>query len=57
LSIDTRTGATVESPPLTRSLPALGFDPTVTTPSRPGKGCGDKNHLHEREADCKKPPK
>lgn len=24
---------------------------------KPGKGCGDKNHHHEREAWCWKPPK
>ena len=24
---------------------------------KPGKGCGDKNHVHEREGECKKPPK
>ena len=24
---------------------------------RPGKGCGDKNHRHLREDECKKPPK
>ena len=24
---------------------------------KPGKGCGDKNHQHERENECKKPPK
>ena len=24
---------------------------------RPGKGCGDKNHTHDREDECKKPPK
>jgi hypothetical protein len=24
---------------------------------RPGKGCGDKNHEHEREDECKKPPR
>ena len=24
---------------------------------KPGKGCGDKNHVHERENECKKPPK
>ncbi len=23
---------------------------------RPGRGCGDKNHIHERENDCKKVP-
>jgi hypothetical protein len=24
---------------------------------KPGKGCGDKNHYHQRESECKKPPK
>lgn len=24
---------------------------------KPGKGCGDKNHTHEREGECKKPPR
>ena len=24
---------------------------------KPGKGCGDKNHVHLREGECKKPPK
>ena len=24
---------------------------------KPGKGCGDKNHVHKREGECKKPPK
>ena len=24
---------------------------------KPGKGCGDKNHKHDRENECKKPPK
>jgi hypothetical protein len=24
---------------------------------KPGKGCGDKNHRHEREDECKKSPK
>ena len=27
------------------------------TQYRPGKGCGDKNHVHEREHECKKPPR
>jgi hypothetical protein len=26
-------------------------------PQKPGKGCGDKNHVHEREGECKKPPR
>ena len=24
---------------------------------KPGKGCGDKNHTHARENECKKPPR
>jgi hypothetical protein len=24
---------------------------------KPGKGCGDKNHEHENEDECKKPPR
>ena len=35
--------------------------PATNTPDedqyKPGKGCGDKNHEHERENECKKPPK
>jgi hypothetical protein len=23
--------------------------------TKPGKGCGDKNHVHYKEAQCKKP--
>ena len=25
--------------------------------SKSGKGCGDKNHTHYKEHECKKPPK
>jgi hypothetical protein len=32
------------------------FQSTLTTPTpvadRPGKGCGDKNHVHERQREC-----
>ena len=24
---------------------------------KPGKGCGDRNHVHYKEASCKKKPK
>jgi DNA-binding beta-propeller fold protein YncE len=34
----------------------VAVSPQPSQPRRPGKGCGDKNHVHEREADCKKPP-
>jgi hypothetical protein len=37
------------------------FQSTLTEPvpvgAKPGKGCGDKNHTHEREEECKKPPR
>ena len=29
----------------------IWFEPL---PPRPGKGCGDRNHAHERAASCKK---
>jgi hypothetical protein len=32
-------------------------DSAATSQYRPGKGCGDKNHIHAREDECKKPPK
>ena len=41
------------------SVPAGGCP--GPTPGRdqykPGKGCGDKNHVHRRENECKKPPR
>jgi hypothetical protein len=40
---------------------AAQSSPTQSSPAddeyRPGKGCGDKNHIHLRENECKKPPK
>ena len=35
---------------------AQGFFSSLTAlvPVKPGKGCGDKNHEHEREAECRK---
>ena len=35
----------------------VAVTPSLTQPVRPGRGCGDKNHVHEREADCKRPPR
>jgi DNA-binding beta-propeller fold protein YncE len=35
----------------------VAVTPASTQPSRPGKGCGDKNHVHERRGDCRKPPR
>ena len=34
-----------------------GNDSAAKSQYKPGKGCGDKNHTHEREDECKKPPK
>ena len=34
-----------------------GDNPVFGDQYRPGKGCGDKNHIHRRENECKKPPK
>jgi hypothetical protein len=37
------------------------FQSTLSEPvpvgGKPGAGCGDKNHTHEREDDCKRPPR
>jgi hypothetical protein len=30
--------------------------PAAQQPSKPGKGCGDKNHIHQGQGACKKPP-
>jgi hypothetical protein len=35
----------------------FGVQPTPPVQPKPGKGCGDKNHAHAREGDCKKPAK
>jgi hypothetical protein len=35
----------------------VAVSPALRQPPRPGKGCGDKNHVHERERECQKPPK
>ena len=39
---------------------STGTPPVVLPPAqplKPGKGCGDKNHVHQREGECKKPPR
>ena len=51
-----------DSPPATESnlrLPRKGDGNSDAAKSqyKPGKGCGDKNHVHEREGECKNPPK
>jgi uncharacterized repeat protein (TIGR01451 family) len=62
--------ANAQGPITNTATASYAFDPntanntatvvTNVTPSqevRPGKGCGDKNHVHEREAQCKKAPR
>jgi choice-of-anchor C domain-containing protein len=38
------------------ALDDVAVTQSPTLPERPGKGCGDKNHVHQREGDCKKTP-
>lgn len=33
----------------------FGVRPVAAAPPKRGKGCGDRNHAHAREADCRKP--
>jgi hypothetical protein len=40
-----------------RSATAAASNPVFGDEYRPGKGCGDKNHIHLRENECKKQPK
>ena len=49
-------GAPVQST-RAQSNGAQGDNPVFGDEYRPGKGCGDKNHIHLRENECKKPPK
>lgn len=43
--------------PLKTSKVVSGTNPIFGDQYRPGKGCGDRNHIHLREDECKKPPK
>ena len=45
------------SPASTGSQASAGDDNPSQDQYRPGKGCGDKNHIHLRENECKKPAK
>lgn len=59
--------ATTDSTPAAASTPADASIATAPAASsvnvaasqqyRPGKGCGDPNHVHLRENECKKPPR
>ena len=57
---NTATATLANDPDLTNNTATVVStvaQPTPTQEVRPGKGCGDKNHVHEREAECKKAPK
>ena len=50
----TSTSSTSTTTPTTTSTSTTTTTTTTTTlETRPGKGCGDKNHLHERRFECK----
>ena len=46
-----------KGPPSSPSKSGSSQTSAASTQYKPGKGCGDKNHQHEREDECKKPPK
>jgi Calx-beta domain len=39
--------------PTTTSTSTITSSTTTPTSTKPGKGCGDKNHLHDRRFECK----
>jgi Calx-beta domain len=50
----TSTSTTTTTTPTTTSTSTSTSTSTTTpTSTKPGKGCGDKNHLHDRKAECK----
>jgi Calx-beta domain len=48
----TSTSTTTTTTPTTTST-STSTSTTTPTATKPGKGCGDKNHLHERRFECK----
>jgi hypothetical protein len=46
-----------KGPPSSPPQAASSNSSAAKSQYKPGKGCGDKNHQHEREDECKKPPK
>ena len=46
-----------KGPPSPPPQAASSNNSAANSQYKPGKGCGDKNHVHEREDECKKPPK
>ena len=50
---NTATATLQDDPDLTNNTATVVTEVT-TQEARPGKGCGDKNHIHERDAECKK---
>lgn len=54
---NTVTATLADDPDLTNNTATVVTEVTPAQEVRPGKGCGDKNHVHVREAECKKAPK
>lgn len=54
---NTATATLANDPNLTNNTATVVTNVSPTQEVRPGKGCGDKNHIHEREAECEKAAK
>jgi hypothetical protein len=49
----TTTPTTTSTSTITSTSTSTSTSTTTPTSTKPGKGCGDKNHLHDRKAECK----
>jgi hypothetical protein len=54
---NTSHGVKAKHSPVKTSKAVTADNPIFGDQYRPGKGCGDKNHIHLRENECKKTPK
>ena len=54
---NTATATLQDDPDLSSNTATVVTNVTPSQEARPGKGCGDKNHIYAREAECKKAPK
>jgi hypothetical protein len=49
----TSTSTSTSTSTTTSTSTSTSTSTTTPTVTKPGKGCGDKNHLHERRSECK----
>jgi hypothetical protein len=52
-STSTSTSTSVSTTTSTTTSTSTSTSTTTPTETKPGKGCGDKNHLHERRFECR----